>query len=305
VLFARAVASIVAVVRLGKPAPGRGDHRGQRWRHMLAETLGHTRMLQWTKVGIAHWFVFIAFGALFFTLITAYGQLFDPRFALPIIGHWPPYEWASEIIAWAGLISIGFLIIVRLLTGRGRESRFFGSRSWQGFYVELTVLGIVLCVLALHAMEYRLLGAETSRLHFPLTWFLLPSGLSPGALETGIVIVAAIKIIISMAWFIVIGLNTTMGVACEFTPDAPLPAGTAAAGASPCSGGRERRIADRSHRRRPVRTRTAARRHRRPRSIHPHRRRSSHQQLPAVESCVHRVVCQRGVVAGFCGCASR
>ena len=105
VLFARAVASIIGVVKLGKPAPGRGDHRGQRWRHMLAETLGHTRMLQWTKVGIAHWFVFIAFGALFFTLITAYGQLFDPRFALPIIGHWPPYEWASEIIAWAGLIS--------------------------------------------------------------------------------------------------------------------------------------------------------------------------------------------------------
>ena len=47
----------------------------------------------------------------------------------------------------------------------------------------------------------------------PLAWFLLPPGLSPAALETGIVIVAAIKIIISMAWFIVIGLNTTMGVA--------------------------------------------------------------------------------------------
>ena len=65
----------------------------------------------------------------------------------------------------------------------------------------------------LHAMEYRLLGSETSRLHYPLSWFLLPPGLSAAQLETGIVIVAAIKIIISMAWFIVIGLNTTMGVA--------------------------------------------------------------------------------------------
>ena len=214
VLFIRGVASIVGVVRLGKAAPARGDHRGQRWRNMLAETLGHTRMLQWTKVGAAHWFVFIAFGALIFTLITAYGQLFDPRFALPIIGHWPPYQWASEIIAWAGLISISFLIIVRLLLrGGGRESRFFGSRSWQGYYVELTVLGIVVCVLALHAMEYRLLGSETSRLHYPLTWFLLPAGNSPTTLETGIVIIAAVKIIISMAWFITIGLNTTMGVA--------------------------------------------------------------------------------------------
>jgi hypothetical protein len=113
VLFIRAVASIVRVVRLGRPAPGRGDHPGQRWRRMLVETLGHTRMLQWAKVGAAHWFVFIAFGALIFTLITAYGQLFNPRFALPIIGHWLLYEWASEIIAWAGLISITFLIIVR------------------------------------------------------------------------------------------------------------------------------------------------------------------------------------------------
>ena len=214
VIFVRAVASIVGVVKLGKPAPGRGDQPGRRWQNLLAETLGHTRMLQWTKIGVAHWFVFIAFGALIFTLITAYGQLFNPRFALPIIGHWAPYQWASEIIAWAGLVSISFLIMIRLLLrGRGRESRFFGSRSWQGYYVELTVLGIVVCVLALHAMEYQLLGSETSRLHYPLTWFLFPTGISDAALETGIVIIAAIKIIISMAWFIVIGLNTTMGVA--------------------------------------------------------------------------------------------
>jgi Fe-S oxidoreductase len=214
VIFVRAVASIVGVVKLGKPAPGRGDQPGRRWQNLLAETLGHTRMLQWTKIGVAHWFVFIAFGALIFTLITAYGQLFNPRFALPIIGHWAPYQWASEIIAWAGLVSISFLTMIRLLLrGRGRESRFFGSRSWQGYYVELTVLGIVVCVLALHAMEYQLLGSETSRLHYPLTWFLFPTGISDAALETGIVSIAAIKIIISMAWFIVIGLNTTMGVA--------------------------------------------------------------------------------------------
>jgi ferredoxin len=214
VLFVRAIAAIVGVIKLGKPAPGRNDHPGQRWRNMLAETIGHTRMLQWTKVGAAHWFVFIAFGALIFTLITAYGQLFDPRFAIPIIGDWPPYEWASEIIAWAALISISFLILVRLLLrGRGRASRFFGSRSWQGYYVELTVLGIVVCVLLLRAMEYQLLGPETSRLHFPLSWFLLPAGISAATLGTGIVILSAIKIIISMAWFITIGLNITMGVA--------------------------------------------------------------------------------------------
>ena len=123
-VFARGVFSIVGVIRLGRSVAGRRDQPGQRWRQLLAETLGHTRMLQWNTIGVAHWFVFVAFGALFFTLITAYGQLFDPRFALPVIGHWVVYEWASEIIAWAGLIAIVFLMIIRaLLRSRGRYSR--------------------------------------------------------------------------------------------------------------------------------------------------------------------------------------
>ncbi len=213
-LFARAVASIVGVVKLGGATYGRQDRPAERWRHLLTETLGHTRMLQWTRVGIAHWFVFVAFGALFFTLVTAYGQLFDPRFALPVIGHWLVYEWATELIAWLGGLSILYLIVVRARSRRrGRQSRFFGSRGWQGVYVEVTILAIVACVLAIRALEYQLLGAETSRLHFPLSWFLLPRGLSTAGLETAVVVVAAVKIAVSMAWFIVLGLNTTMGVA--------------------------------------------------------------------------------------------
>ncbi len=213
-LFARAAASIVGVVKLGRPAPGRSDRPALRWRHLLAETLGHTRLLQWNRIGIAHWFVFVAFGALFFTLITAYGQLFSPTFALPLIGHWVVYEWASELIAWLGGISIVFLMIVRFrLRNSGRQSRFFGSTTWQAVYVELTILGIVVCVLFLRAAEFRLLGAETSAVHFPLTNFLLPAGLGTAGLESAIVVIAAIKIVISMAWFIVLGLHRTMGVA--------------------------------------------------------------------------------------------
>jgi hypothetical protein len=148
-----------------------------------------------SSIGVAHWFVFIAFGALFFTLITAYGQLFVPTFAFPVIGHWLVYEWASEVIAWAGLISILFLITVRLvLLGRGRQSRFFGSRGWQGLYVELTILGIVICVILLRAMEYQLLGPSTSRLP-SAHLFVLPAGAA--TLATSIVLVAAVKIIIS------------------------------------------------------------------------------------------------------------
>jgi Fe-S oxidoreductase len=215
-LFVRAVRTIVGVVSLGGPAR-RNDAPGLRWRNLLVETLGHTRMLQRPLVGIAHWFVFVAFGALFFTLVTAYGQLFDPRFVLPVIGHWLAYAWAAELIAWAGLIAIAYLVGVRLVQrGRGRASRFFGSHGGKGLYVELTILGIVVCVLALRAMEAQLLATgpdPTTRGDFPLTWFLLPAGIGTTALETAIVLVAAAKIVISMAWFVVLGLDTTMGVA--------------------------------------------------------------------------------------------
>jgi Fe-S oxidoreductase len=181
---------------------------------MLTETLGHTRMLQRPLVGAAHWFVFVAFGALFFTLVTAYGQLFDPRFVLPVIGHWKAYAWAAELIAWAGLLAILFLIGVRLSQrGRGRASRFFGSHGGKGLYVELTILGIVVCVLLLRALEAQLLASGTTRWDFPLTWFLLPAGIGTATLETAVVLVAAAKIVISMAWFVALGRDTTMGVA--------------------------------------------------------------------------------------------
>ena len=210
-LFARMAARITSVVRLGQPTLGRNDNAGARWRRMFVETLGHTKMLQRTAVGAAHWFVFVAFGALFFTLLTAFGQLFNPEFALPVIGHWIVYEWLSELIAWLGLFAILALIAYRLVKGESRSSRFFGSRRWQAVYVEWTILGIVVCVLTLRALEFQL--GDASRWHFPLTSFLLPGGISDGALQTAIVFVAALKIIVSMAWFCVLGLNATMGVA--------------------------------------------------------------------------------------------
>ena len=77
-LAVRTVRSMIRVIRVGQPAVGRRtDPTGTRTATMLRETLGHTRMLKWTLVGAAHWFVFVGFGFLFLTLVTAYGQVFD------------------------------------------------------------------------------------------------------------------------------------------------------------------------------------------------------------------------------------
>ena len=57
-------------------------------------------------VAIAHWVTMVGFGYLFLTLVTAFGQLFEPSFALPLIGHFPPFEWITEALAWTGLVAI-------------------------------------------------------------------------------------------------------------------------------------------------------------------------------------------------------
>ncbi len=218
-LFAKAVAQILATLRIGQPAVGRSDAKSRRWRTMLVETLGHTRMLQWGHIGVMHWFVFVGFGFLFFTLVTAFGQLFDATFALPVIGHWLVYEWATDLITWLMLLSIIGLIAVRLSRlpsgTRGRYSRFFGSRMWQGYFVEAVILGVAVCILVLRGSEFALAGDSAHRSSFPLTFFIggLLDGVSRPTLMNLIYLVAMVKIVISFTWMIVLARNATMGVA--------------------------------------------------------------------------------------------
>lgn len=209
VLFIRAIGSIIAVATLGQPAPDRHDNPGRRWKNLAVESLGHTRMLQWSKVGVAHWFVMVGFGFLFLTLVNAFGQLVNPHFALPLIGHFIGYEWVTELLAWVGGLAIAGLMILRSVVGTKEGSRFFGSRTWQARYVEWTILLVMICILGLRALEFQLFG---DRLHFPLTAWLLPT-LPTETVEVWIRCLAAIKIIISFAWMCVISLNPTMGVA--------------------------------------------------------------------------------------------
>ena len=221
-LFAATIGRIVAVLRLGQPDRSRTGAPLTRVVTTLREVLGHTRMLRRPVVGAAHFVVMVGFVTLAGTLATAYGQVLDPYFVLPLVGHLPPYEWLVETITWLTGIGIVALVVVRQLQGprsAGRWSRFFRSSTWQAYYVEATILAIVACVLSLRALEYALetaAGAGTATaLHYPLTWFLGEAlvGTDLAALELAVVLVATLKIVVSMAWFVVIGLTPTMGIA--------------------------------------------------------------------------------------------
>ena len=221
-LAARAVASMVRVVRMGQQTHNRTDNPGTRWKNMLVETLGHTRMLQWHWIGIMHWFVFAGFILLSTMVAAAYFQIFDAHAVLPIIGHWVVYQWVADLLSWLTLIGILYLIFVRQRNKPdrlGRKSRFFGSTFWQAYFVEAIILSVVVCGFLLRGLEYALFSyddpAQATFAHFPGTFWLgeLFSGMSAGALETTIYAVAMVKIAISMTWLITISLNITMGVA--------------------------------------------------------------------------------------------
>ncbi|WP_435747279.1 (Fe-S)-binding protein [Nocardioides sp. SYSU DS0663] len=222
-LFVRAIRDMLRVIRMGQPAMNRTDQPGKRTWVLVRETLGHTRMLQWKLVGAAHWFIFVGFGLLFFTLLTAFGQLFDAHFLLPLIGEFFLYEWVTEFFTVVMIAAIVGFIIYRATRPkertRGVKGRFWGSTMWQGYFVESVILGVGLCIVILRGLEYALLEAEGSdhanAFHFPLTAWLgeLFSGLSVGTIENLVYLMAMLKILISFTWMIVISRNIDMGVA--------------------------------------------------------------------------------------------
>jgi Fe-S oxidoreductase len=211
-LVVRTVRQMIAVVRLGQPDPERLGDKATRLRTMLTEIVGHTRMLRWTVVGAAHWFVMVAFVTLSSLVLEAYFEVADPTAELPILGGWLPYGLLTEYIGILGLPSILVLMTIRLLNRptRRRWSRFAGSTFWQAYYVEYTILVVLIC-------GFLIRGFKVANNHFDYPTWATPLSHAVGAAlpasAAAVSIVALVKIAVSMAWVITIALNITMGVA--------------------------------------------------------------------------------------------
>ena len=241
-VFGRAVATIVNRMRVGRPVPReRLRPVGRRLVRMLGEVVGHTAFKGRPWIRAAHWLVMVSFPLLFLTLVTGYGQvLAGPHWELPWLGRQAWWSWIVEFIAWLSTAGIVHLIVIRRrLTRRGaadppfpdaeesavrtRTPRFSGSTGWQAHFVEAVVAGVVACVLVLRMLEHARLaisddGAERALAHwtrFPLTAWSGPALEPLGAtgLSIAIVVVATLKVVISMSWFVVVGLQPSMGVA--------------------------------------------------------------------------------------------
>lgn len=185
--FARGIIALVGVLREGAPESGRSNNMWLRVWTALVTTVTHRTFRGRPVVRVAHWLVMFSFVVLLLTLAQSYVQIRDPWASL--FGGW---GLLAEIFAWLGVLGILALMVVRSVAGRRRSSRFFGSTNWQARFVEWVILIVCVCVLVLHALERWAPHTD--------------------AVGNAIVIVAAVKIFVSMLWMTVVGVQIGMGV---------------------------------------------------------------------------------------------
>jgi Fe-S oxidoreductase len=213
VLTTRTVRRMIATIRLGQPDPTRNGPFGRRFLTMLKEVLGHTRMLKWSHVGLAHWFVMAGFGGLILSVVAAYGEVFSPSFELPVIDHWSVYNLLVELLGVTTVAGILVLIFIRQRNHprrADRQSRFAGSNFRAAYFVEAIVLIEGLGVMGIRAAKYAAGYFDQPVWAAPVTHLL--GSLLPAS-PVLVSVFAAMKIFSAMVWLIVISRNVTMGVA--------------------------------------------------------------------------------------------
>src|SRR5690349_11721726 len=124
----------------------RKDDLGKRITTQVEEVFGQTRLLRWSIPGLAHFFTMWGFFILATVYLEAYGTLFTPGFAIPIVGRWDALGFLQDFIALAVLAGITTFAIIRLRSEPkeyGRSSRFYGSHT-GGAWLILFMISLVI-----------------------------------------------------------------------------------------------------------------------------------------------------------------
>src|SRR5579862_2565240 len=114
---------ISRLVRSGKPAPERLRGFASRAEAELVEVGGQKKLLRWTVPGLAHAFTFWGFTILTFTIIEAYGDLFQKTFAIWGFGHNPVLGFIEDFFIVAVLVALGVFAVIRIRNAPARRDR--------------------------------------------------------------------------------------------------------------------------------------------------------------------------------------
>lgn len=144
---------------------GRKDDLVRRFLNQNKEVFAQSKLLKWSIPGIAHFFTMWGFFVLASVYLEAYGVLFDPKFAIPFVGHWAVLGFLQDFFALAVLAGIIVFAIIRLTKNPdniGRESRFYGSHNGGAWEILIMIFLVILTYAIFRGAAVNVLGE-----HFP------------------------------------------------------------------------------------------------------------------------------------------
>src|ERR671919_144005 len=137
------------LVRLGRPV-SRLDDLPKRVENETVVVLGQRKLLQRLGPGLMHAFIFWGFLILLTTIVEAFGEVFELRFAIPLIGR---TEWLGLLQdVFAVLVFIGIEMAIYFRKVR-RDERFRGSHLEEADFILLMILGIIVTLIGLNAVK--------------------------------------------------------------------------------------------------------------------------------------------------------
>jgi Fe-S oxidoreductase len=145
-LVSRRAYTLYALIKSGQPDHERSDQLGERIKRQFVEVLGQRKLLKWSVPGLAHFFTMWAFIILLTVYIEAYGALFTPDFAIPLIGTWPVLGFLQDTIGVLCLISLGVFTVIRIRNAPEREqraSRFYGSHTGGAWLILFMIFNVL------------------------------------------------------------------------------------------------------------------------------------------------------------------
>jgi len=159
----------------GRPDKGRFENVGAQIWAELAEVGGQRKLFKRPGPGIAHAFTFWGFTILLFTILEAYGALFNKYFAVPVIGHDAWLGFLEDFFTCAVLSALAAFAVIRFKeapTRLDRKSRFYGSHL-DAAWIVLGMIALVMITL----LVYRGAQINTDPSQFPFgnSWWAFAS----------------------------------------------------------------------------------------------------------------------------------
>jgi Fe-S oxidoreductase len=159
--------SSVRIAQLtGLVALGRSDPERFKWARMARnvkyhalKVLGQKKLFQWSGPGLMHAFTFWGFLVVQITLIETVGEIFSPKFHIPLIGTNNFLGFVQDLFMSLVVVALVAFVFIRIKNDphrMQRRSRFFGSHMIAAYVILLMIFGVVSTVEVVRSARWAL-----------------------------------------------------------------------------------------------------------------------------------------------------